>query len=440
MHSHQVQQIEEAHRRDGKHSGVRLASREVLRPGTSRPSRMWGVLALVLLGAFATAPAAQAACTPLERLLGCIDPPPPLPPDPGGSSNPAVIPGHLAAGKALGYNNTGLPDAEIPKAVALLRSTGASWLRSGVYWKAEQTRNSDPLLWDRQRLDYAYSHLEGKMMITILGAPYWAQQPCTNLLDFDCMNARSVSRQWEHHSPPGEAYLADYARVARLVAERYPGAIVETWNEPNLGWFWSPDAISPERMAQMQCAAYDAVKLQSAATLVAAPGISPTIGSDLSNTIPKLRYMDWRDYMRRLYVAMGRVCWDVFSVHPYTTSADLDRAGGGLSQFYADLRAMRSQYGDSSRVFLTEIGAPTSGGTSVTEPQQRDLILRQIAKHFEQPEVDGVFIHTLHNSPFNNTDYVNREAHWGVFRFDDSPKPAACAMGILILGMAPDGC
>jgi exo-beta-1,3-glucanase (GH17 family) len=98
---------------------------------------------------------------------------------------------------------------------------------------------------------------------------------------------------------------------------------------------------------------------------------------------------------------------------------------------------MRSQYGDQSRVFLTEVGAPTSGGNSVTEPQQRDIILRQTAKHLEQPEVDGVFIHTLHNASSNSMD---REANFGVFRFDDSPKPAACALGSLILGVTPDGC
>jgi hypothetical protein len=436
MHTNQVQQIEEGHLQDGWNCGVRLSAGEVLMPAKSRHSRKLGVLALLLLGTFAAAPVAQ-ACTPLERLMGCVDPP--LPPDPGGSSNPMVIPGHLAAGKALGYNNTGLPDAEMPKAVALLRSTGANWLRSGVGWKAEQTRNTDPLLWDRPRLDDAYARLDGQMMILILGAPYWAQQPCSNLLDLNCTKARSVNGQWAHHSPPGDAYIDDYARVARLVAERYPQAIVETWNEPNLGWFWSPDAISPERMARMQCAAYDAVKAQSPTTLVAAPGISATTASDLNNIDPKKRSMDWRDYVRRMYVAMGRVCWDVFSVHPYTTSVDLDRAGDWLSQFYADLRAMRSQYGDQSRVFLTELGAPTSGESSVTEQQQRDIILRQTAKHLEQPEVEGVFIHTLHNAPFNGTD-ANREAHFGVFRFDDSPKPAACALGSLILGIAPDGC
>jgi hypothetical protein len=422
---------------DGWNRNLRLSAGEVLSPAKSRHLRKLGVLALLLLGTFAAAPAAQ-ACTPLERLLGCVAAPPsPLPPDPGGSSDPLVIPGHLAAGKALGYNNTGLPDAEMPKAVALLRSTGASWLRSGVGWKAEKTRNTDPLQRDRQRLDDAYARLDGHMMILILGAPYWAQQPCSNLLDLDCSQSRSVNGQWNYHSPPGDAYIVDYARVARLVAERYPRAIVETWNEPNLGWFWSPDAISPERMARMQCAAYDAVKKQSPTTLVAAPGISWTIGSDLNNSKLHLRHMDWRDYTRRMYVAMGRVCWDVFSVHPYTTSVDLDRAGGGLSQFYADLRAMRSQYGDQSRVFLTEVGWPTSGKDSVTEQQQRDIILRQTAKHLEQPEVDGVFIHTLHNASSNGAD---PEANFGVFLFDDSPKPAACALGSLILGVTPAGC
>jgi len=406
----------------------------------SRHLRKLGVLVLLLLGTLAAVPAAQAACTPLERLLGCIDPPPsPPPPDPGGSSDPMVIPGHLAAGKGLGYNNTGLPDAEVPKAVALLRSTGASWLRSGVHWKAEQTRNTDPLLWDRPRLDDAYARLDGQMMILILSAPYWAQQPCSNPLDLHCRWARSEDRQWGYHSPPGDAFLGDYARVARLVAERYPQAIVETWNEPNLGWFWAPDPISPERMARMQCAAYDAVKEQSPTTLVAAPGIVPIIGSDLSSSNPRLHRMDWRDYMRRMYAAMGRVCWDVFSVHPYTHSVDLDRAGGGLSQFYADLRALRSQYDDTSRVILSEIGAPTSGENSVSEAQQREIILRQTAKHLEQPEVDGVFIHTLHNAPYNG-DFAHREAHFGVFRFDDSPKPVACALGSLITGVPPPGC
>ena len=415
---------------------------EVLVPAKSRHSRMLGVLVLLLLGTIAAAPAAQAACTPLQRLMGCVDPPPPpLPPDPGGSSDPTVIPGHLAAGKALGYNNTGLPDAEMPKAVALLRSTGASWLRSGVNWKHnEQARNTDPLLYDRPHLDDAYARLNGQMMIMILGAPYWAQQPCTNLLDLDCLKARSVGRQWDYQSPPGDAYIDDYARVARLVAERYPQAIVETWNEPNLGVFWAPDAISPERMARMQCAAYDAVKAQSPTTRVAAPGILMTISSDLNNRNLAVRRMDWRDYMRRMYVAMGRVCWDVFSVHPYTKSVeDLDRAGGGLSQFYADLRALRSQYGDHSRVFLTELGWPTGGQDSVTEERQRDIILHQTAKHLEQPEVDGVFIHTLHDAPIEGNS-TTREAHFGVFLFDDSPKPAACALGSLILGVAPDGC
>src|SRR5436305_6887425 len=186
MYTNQLQQIEEGQLQDGWDCGVGRSAGEVLTPAKSRHLRKLGVIALLLLVGFAAASAAQAACTPLQRLLGCVDPPPappPLAPDPGGSSDPTVIPGHLAAGKALGYNNTGLPDKEMPKAVALLSSTGASWLRSGVGWKAEQTRNTDPLRWDGPRLDDAYARLDGHMMIGILGAPYWAQQPCSNLLD-----------------------------------------------------------------------------------------------------------------------------------------------------------------------------------------------------------------------------------------------------------------
>ena len=41
---------------------------------------------------------------------------------------------------------------------------------------------------------------------------------------------------------------------------------------------------------------------------------------------------------------------------------------------------------------------------------------------------------------FEGSDYANREANFGVFRFDDSPKPAACALGSLIWGVAPAGC
>lgn len=117
-----------------------------------------------------------------------------------------------------------------PDEIAVLhRDIGARLIRFALDWRRVEPQ---PQSYDFRAEDAIYCAAMRRgiaPVIVIAGAPAWAAVPAG-----DCVGCLR---------PPKSEHLDSLAELARIVAERYPGAAaIEAWNEPNLGLFWeSPD-------------------------------------------------------------------------------------------------------------------------------------------------------------------------------------------------------
>lgn len=375
-------------------------------------------------------------------------------PDVGGTADIDIDP--RTTGKLFGFN-TSLsawnwpPPAPhsgitVEQEAALIRNVGGNAQRLGIQWYAVEPErgqyNESALAW----VDAIEAELRAHGMRAILvvwEAPKWASDygSCP-LTDLACI-LKSVDKQ--RFAPPKD--IGAYAAFLAWVAQRYPEAVIETWNEPNIKGFWNatlwPDA---PRMARMQCAAYDAIKAASPSTTVLAPGLA-YVGLGASKTS-----YSYLDFMRALHQQMSRVCWDALSVHIYqgTSVAGPDSAA---AQSFRVIRNLRAQYGDTTPIWITETGATTSGSeggdhghTRRTPEQQRDINRAAINEYLSTPDVGAVIVHTLRDRPIWSGQFAD-PAHieYGFGWLLDGegpnppPKPVYCHF-VEVVGAEYPGC
>jgi hypothetical protein len=368
-------------------------------------------------------------------------------PDVGGTATVDIDP--RSTGKLFGFN-TGLSSwssgISIEQEAALIRNVGGNAQRMNIQWKrvepARDQLNESALAW----VDAMETELRANGMraiLTVWEAPRWATDLCP-VNDLVCIGDTEP-----RFSPPKEMDIDEYASFLAWVARRYPEAAIETWNEPNIKGFWNanpwPDAA---RMARMQCAAYDAIKDANPSTTVLAPGLAfvsppPTLGK---TSYPYL------EFLRSLYQQMGRVCWDALSIHIYAGTS-IDGPDSVAAKAFRVYRNLRSQYGDTTPIWITETGATTSGngegGRARFKPEeQRDINRAAVNEFLSTPDVGAVIIHTLRDRPLEEYDDPNDPKNgdqYGLGLLDDgvgptpSPKPAYCHFIWVVGGIYP-GC
>lgn len=378
-------------------------------------------------------------------------------PDVGGTATVDIDP--RTTGKLFGFNTSlsswnWSPPAPhsgvtVEQEAALIRNVGGNAQRTGIQWKAVEPargqRNESALAW----VDAMETELRANGMRAILvvwEAPTWANDygscPVT---DLPCIY-KSRDQQLQRFAPPKD--INAYASFLAWVAQRYPEAAIETWNEPNIKGFWNanpwPDAA---RMARMQCATYDAIKAANPSTTVLAPGLSLVI-TQSATSYPYL------EFMHSLYQQMGRVCWDALSVHIYA-GRNIDGPDSVAAKAFRIIRNLRAQYGDTTPIWITETGATTSGNeggdhghTRRTPEQQRDINRAAVNEFLSTPDVGAVIIHTLRDRPiwiYDNPNDPKTGIQYGFGVLYDGegpappPKPAYCHFA-WVVGTAYPGC
>ncbi len=364
-------------------------------------------------------------------------------PDVGGTVDVDIDP--RTTGKLFGFN-TGLsswnwePPAPhsgitVEQEAELIRNVGGNAQRIGIQWSAVEPA---PGQYDESKLAWV-DEMEAELrangmraIIIVWESPMWATDLCPvgNLL---C----NVSQQ--RFAPPRD--ITAYASFLAWVAQRYPEAVIETWNEPNIKGFWNgtfwPDA---SRMARMQCGAYDAIKAVSPSTTVLAPGLLYKPG-DKGDA--------YLDFVRLLYQKMGRVCWDALSVHLYQGTG-VDGPNSVAAQAFRIIRNLRAQYGDTTPIWITETGATTSGSyggdhsfARRTPEQQRDINRAAVNEYLSTPDVGAVILHTLRDRPiWMFADPANIEYGFGLLYDGEGPtplpKPGYCHFVEVVGGEYPD--
>lgn len=338
-------------------------------------------------------------------------------PDPGGKESGRVSlppPGS----KHLGFNEGvwGVAREVSPAEFAeIVDTAGGNVIRTPLDW-----RHAEPVedvwsgyWWPRwQELYDAALERDVTPLFTIAMAPPWA---------WDRARSGCAPIFGSCELPPADTprMNAEWAEFAREVARRFPKAILEVWNEPNYTLFWDggPD---PERWAELQVLAFDAIKDTSPSTMVISGGLTFPPQTDLSG-------MAVPEYLARAYAANPSIAghMDALGIHPYP----YDNAFGAntlFAQSMDQVRTVRKRHGDEETpLFITEFGVSTGAPEHHTEDQRAKAVLRLYRRAITMRDVEGVVFHRLvEPSRANDWELGSAWLRNGAPPLD--PKPAYC--------------
>jgi hypothetical protein len=148
-----------------------------------------------------------------------------------------------------------------------VRTIGGNALRTNLDWRnAEPKRDCwSQEWWAHWREFYAATLSSGVRPIFIIGAaPEWARNPTAP--ERNCKSYAGCV------FPPRREMDSEWTEYATEVARRFPEALIEVWNEPNLASMWS-SGPNPERFAELVVLAHDAIKTASPETRVVLGGL-----------------------------------------------------------------------------------------------------------------------------------------------------------------------
>lgn len=320
---------------------------------------------------------------------------PPVQPTP--VIDPAAV--GIARGAGFASNDPALLDQEM----ALVASTGASWIRLDVDWSVIEA--------ERGRYDWRDVDLVVKAArahdLEVLGllayTPSWARPAGTT-----------------SHHPPSEP--RDFVEFVRAAVEHFVPLSVgtwEIWNEPNVGSFWSPEPDPAAYGLLLQAAAEQVHAIDPEGTVLSG-GLAPAQDAPADAEIAPLTFL------RALYESGAALAADAIAIHPYSYPAlPTDPSTAGYNTFFQLplVHDLTVEYGDAGvHVWLTEVGAPTGTDPSaVSETDQLTILTEALEQHARWDWTGPLFWYQLRDS---GSDLADREQNFGLLRSDDSPKPA----------------
>lgn len=340
-------------------------------------------------------------------------------PDPGGNEKAKVkVP---PRGKLFGLNEqiSGGAFGVGPGTYATLsRLAGANTIRTQIDWRlAEPERD----VWDEERWEewqhaYNAASAAGLRPILIVGlAPWWARDPQYR----GCRELHLACR-----FPPSRAMYDEWMEFINEVVRRFPWAIIQVWNEPNLRPWWAPEP-EPERYAELLYWAHWTAKRLN-------PDV-PVIAGGIANNLDGKNGMPIKTFLERAYNAP----------EPYDFGASMDLLGVnvfphsvkfGKNTLFAksleDIRNAREAAGDDTRLLITETGIGSGEPWPYTERQQARASMRLYRRLITMKDVAGVVFHRF-IEPGERGKVQAAPQEWGYAwtRFDTSPlapKPVFC--------------
>lgn len=252
---------------------------------------------------------------------GTGPPPPPVTPLP-------VIVGLCASGTTSGAANVGAR----PVGVKLKRIDFNWWTNQPTNPGNKPAGQNDTFVWTNADAIWAAAQANGYQVIAMCGyTPPWAGGNGTD----------------GHNYPRGQAQnYPDYANFCRAVAARYPGIIIEYWNEPNQG-FLAPTSVA--NFAKLCQGAQDAIKtgvVQGRANRASFPAtITITGGTGAAPAVGNVnRHLNWT----RSLVQTAPHCADHFGIHAYSGGCTLGTQNG-YDPFFNDIPGIRTALNANTR-------------------------------------------------------------------------------------------
>jgi hypothetical protein len=317
----------------------------------------------------------------------------------------------LTSRKGINGNELyGLSGEGLSSTIARYQTLGVKWVRFDFDWSVIQPTSSTQYVFERfDAVVLALRAADINILGIITYAPAWA-------------NGGQPSKFY----PPTSAL--DYATFAGALAKRYGPMGVhawEIWNEPNLGQFWMPGA-NPAAYTALLKAAYPGIRAADPTATVITGGLAQP-----GNSATTMRALD---FLTQIYRNGGSGFFDAVGNHPYDSPA-LPGVGYNWQQMYATspsfLSVMTANGDGNKRIWMTEIGGPTSGnsewGTVVSESVQADMLAAAYAQAASASWAGPVFW-------YNSQDFCtyspqsSAECFYGVYRYDGSAKPSMIRM------------
>jgi hypothetical protein len=320
-------------------------------------------------------------------------------------------------GSAPGVKQTGIAEPDLitrPARVqaadlAAMKAVGITSIRLDADWGGVQYAGRNSFSW--WPLDRVVRSVRAAGMsvdLIIDGCPGWAAKAGTS---------RDVS--------PTPAWPADFARFAGEVAARYAPRGVrmfEIWNEPNNADFWSPKPDPAAYTADLK-AAYASIKKANRSAFVVSGGLAPEVNDGTNiNAIT---------FLQDMYAHGARGNFNAVGYHPYSYPAlpDSYRSWSGWSQMgqtRPSIRSVMTSHGDSRKqVWITEVGAPSSGPDGVGQAAQGTDLSQAIANTRNTNWIGGLYLYSWQD---HGTSKATSENWFGLVTATGAHKAAYTAV------------
>ncbi len=260
-----------------------------------------------------------------------------------------VIAGQL--GMSTPYHDlVGKSDAELRAEFADYAALGVSWVRTDFYWGLIQPTKTGAYNWARLDTVVDTAAQYGIEVIGLLsGKPGWTSAGFASAED-----------------------ATAYAAFAAACAERYKDKVDywEVMNEPNI------NNVSAADFTRMLKAAYTAIKAVDAGDFVISGGLSP-VPTSANGMIAAVAYL------REMYANGAKGYFDALGFHPYgwPLLPEDSKSWNGWQIMEDGIRETMVANGQNDvKIWITEIGAPTSGSGSALTAAQQLGVLEQAVK------------------------------------------------------------
>jgi hypothetical protein len=307
-----------------------------------------------------------------------------------------------------------------------IRASGIGVVRKDADWGYAEPLAPDPVTGAHK---YRWQAFDDRVAALSRGGLRWYP-----ILDYSAPWAAQVSG--DVMTPPRDP--RQYAAYAAAFATRYgrggdfwrehpelpalPVTSYEIWNEPNVEYFWHPQAAAPEDYADLYMAARQAIHAVDPEADVVVGGLS-VIGIG--------------DFLRRMFASRPDLAGNIDAVgfHPY---------GSNISTAYSRIRTARLAL-DAVGAHAVPMEISETGLAVAPAPEStRAEILRRLAEDLPRSDC-GVRRLIPHTWVTSESDPTENEDWFGIANHDATLKPSAVAYKKAVLamtgveGVAPSG-
>ncbi|MCG3205908.1 MAG: hypothetical protein KCHDKBKB_02632 [Elusimicrobia bacterium] len=296
------------------------------------------------------------------------------------------------------WNHHHFPPSLIRQSIKQLKDLGSPMLRLDIVWS---DIHRGLYQYDFSHYDYLISELSQAGFDLLI------------LLHYNKVREGSSGEMLWNHPPDS---ISEFARYVETTVRRYKSVVHhwEIWNEPNHPVYWAAPPDELRTFCHLLRASYIAAKNADPACVVLNGGL----------TEPLLKSVE------QLYQHGGKDIFDILSIHTFLPPvADSE---GHFDQLIKSVRKTMVLHNDAEKkIWITEMGCPGVPprihvkdwwiGKNTTEDDQAAWLKKEFAMVQKYP-----FIEKLFWAFYRDTDGIFQDGvdHFGLVRFDFTPKPA----------------